>query len=248
MATVVTVMDRPGFDQCTDNIVVVQPRRRRLLWVPRDLWCADLGARVNAAYRLGGHAQLLSSLRGLGVEVDHSICVPRDTAERALGRVTVTVPVAEPLHFWYPLSPQTRIQDGRKAVDFQPPSEELRGERLHQWIGARHSRDPGRATSDLDRIRRQQVLVRALLRSGQPLTGVLSDPEPPAISSSDALADLAKVRWWWTMAALDQVVDRRIDGQMVLELVDPRPRPPRWRRGLARVTTLLVGPGRTRGQ
>ena len=34
MSTVVAVMDRPGWYQNTDTIVVVRPRRRELVWVP----------------------------------------------------------------------------------------------------------------------------------------------------------------------------------------------------------------------
>ena len=236
MATVVTIMDRSGFDQRTDNIVIADPRHRRLLWVPRDVWCPEVGDRINTAYRSGGHDGLLRGLRSLGFRVDHSVCIPRAATERFLGTVTVDVPIERPLRFWYPLSPQSRIEDGRREVDFDPPGEILSGERIHQWIGARTSRDAGERGSDLDRIQRQQVLVRALLRQGSELSAVVGGPELPSWSDETAARrDLRHVRWWWAMRGADQVRDRLIDGRQVLELLSPEPTPARWRRALHRV-------------
>lgn len=154
--------------------------------MPRDVWCPEVGDRINTAYRSGGHDGLLRGLRSLGFRVDHSVCIPRAATERFLGTVTVDVPIERPLRFWYPLSPQSRIEDGRREVDFDPPGEILSGERIHQWIGARTSRDAGERGSDLDRIQRQQVLVRALLRQGSELSAVVGGPELPSWSDEEA--------------------------------------------------------------
>ncbi|MCB9404689.1 MAG: LCP family protein [Microthrixaceae bacterium] len=243
MATVVTITDRDGFDNCTDNIVVVQPARRRLLWVPRDVWCENREERINASFKGGSHQRLIEDLKGLGIDVDHSLCLSRSAVERALSAVDVSVPVAQPLRFWYPMSPTERIQDGRKPVDFLPPSERLRGERVHQWIGARHVRDSSTPGSDLARIRRQQVLVRRLLREHFVFSAVLADPDAWKVSDRQAMVELGRVRWWWHMACTDQVADRNVAGQQVLELMSPEPKPPRWRRALLIVRSRLVGLG-----
>lgn len=251
MATVVTVMDRDGFDQRTDNIVVVQPRRHRLLWVPRDVWCPALGDRINVAFQQGSHAALIAALRSLGLDVDHSLCLSRGSVERALADVRVTVPVEEALRLWYPLGPSLRIEDGRKPVDFLPPSEDLWGERVHQWLGARYARTEGSPSSDLDRIRRQQVFLRALLRQGFDFGAVLHDPEPPLVSDPTALADLRRVRRSWGLRTTDQVVDRVEDARRVLDLRSPEPKPPRWRRGLHRLrpgTRPSTRPGTRHGR
>lgn len=236
MTTVVTIMDRAGFDQRTDNIVIVDPRRRRLLWVPRDVWCPAINDRINGAFCLGGHAQLIDALGSLGFEVDHSVCVPRGAVERLLEPVSVTVRVDHPLRFWYPLTPTTNIQDARKEVDFDPPREVLAGERIHQWLGARKGRDPKTRGTDLERIRRQQVFLRALLRQGVDLSMLTTDREPPSWSNADAARrEVAKVRWWWSMRCADQVADLEVDALAVLRLLTPEPRPPRWRRALRRL-------------
>ena len=112
------------------------------LWVPRDAWCEPVDDRINAAFKRGGHDALLGGLRSLGLRVDHSLCLPRSAVECALADATVTVRVREPMRFWYPLSPMTDCEDGRKPVDFDPPREVLQGERIHQWLGSRHGRDP----------------------------------------------------------------------------------------------------------
>ena len=243
VSTVVTVMDRDGFDNCTDNIVVVQPGRHRLLWVPRDVWCEPRAERINASFKRGSHQRLVEDLQQLGIEVDHSVCLSRSTVERALASIDVTVPVHQPLQFWYPMSPTERIQEGRKPVDFMPPRERLRGERVHQWIGARHVRDPSTPGSDLARIGRQQVLVRRLLRDGFDFSMVLADRERPLVSDPMAIEDLGRVRWWWRMAHTDQVADRQVNGQHVLTLLSPEPKPPRWRRAVRRLNPVGASRG-----
>lgn len=243
MATVVTVMDRDGLVHCTDNIVVVQPDRRRLLWVPRDVWCEPLGNRINQAFRKGGHQGLLDSLASLGITADHSICLPRGVVAQALERATVTVAVTTPLRFWYPLTPEATIEEGRKPVDFEPPREDLRGERIHQWLGARYGRDDEVPASDFGRIERQQVFVRALLRQHFDFSVVLDGLAESSFSSPAALDDLRRVRSWWRMAYTDQVADRTLDdGRQVLVLRSPEPKAkpklPRWRRAVARVGSV----------
>ena len=176
----VTVMDRSGWSANTDNIVVVDPAERRLLWVPRDLWCEGVGDRINTAFGRGGHACLIEALAEHDIGVEHSVCLAREAVEHALDDVQVTVPVAEDLEFWYPLAPREAIEDGRKVVRFRAPAETLEGERVHQWIGARMRVDG--PSTDFDRIGRQQVLVRCL--SGRRLrvrarSGARASGSPP---------------------------------------------------------------------
>ena len=88
----------------------------------------------------------------------------RSAAGEALRDVSVRVPVSRALVLRYPLAPEQPIEEGEKLVRFDPPAETLEGERIHQWIGARFELD--RPSSDLERVARQQVFVRALLEQG----------------------------------------------------------------------------------
>jgi len=216
MATVVSVMDRDGWDARTDNIVVADPDRRRLLWVPRDLWAESLRNRINCAFARGGHEGLLTGLEDLELDARHSLCVRREAIERALADLSVTVPVNEALDFWYPLSPNEPIEEGRKLVRFDPPAESLSGERIHQWLGARLR--PDRASSDLERIERQQVFVRTLLDDGFDFARVLERPELVSASSDRAIEELARVTSEWSFKTLGPVAPETIDGMMVLVL------------------------------
>jgi hypothetical protein len=207
-------MDRDEWGANTDNIVVVEADRQRLLWVPRDLWCPSLGIRVNKAYARGGHTGLLAALAEQGVTAQHSLCLRRAAAERALAGIEVAVPVDERLDLVYPLAPTTRIQDGRKVVTFRPPVERLSGERVHQWIGARRSLSG--AGGDLARIRRQQVLVRRVLEEGCDLSPAFADPDLVRASGPAALAEVAAVRADWRFEAIDDVAPRTIAGCEVL--------------------------------
>jgi anionic cell wall polymer biosynthesis LytR-Cps2A-Psr (LCP) family protein len=231
VATVVTVMDREGWDQRTDNIVVADPDRRELVWVPRDLWVESLRDRVNGAFCSGGHEKLIGALGELGLAVEHSLCVSRTAVERALSGVSVAVPVKERLDYWYPLSPTEEIEAGRKQVTFEPPQEQLSGERIHQWLGARFAVD--RASSDLERIERQQAFVFALLEDGFDWEQLVADSELVSTSSADAFTELAAVAADWKARTLGPVAPETIDEMMVLVLRKPAP-PRRWLRLLRR--------------
>jgi len=209
VSTVVTVMDREGPDANTDVIVLVEPSRRRLLWIPRDVWCPALGDRVNAAFKLGGHDALIGALAELRVRADRSVCVSRPAAGEALRGLSVQVPVSRSLVLRYPLAPEQPIEDGEKLVRFDPPAEILQGERIHQWIGARFELD--RPSSDLERIARQQVFVRALLEQGFDFSQVVASTSGP-----DAFDDLGAVEPTWRFSTLPRLRPATIDGKSVL--------------------------------
>jgi hypothetical protein len=203
-----------GWGGNTDVIVVVDLAQRTLRWVPRDLWCAGLGDRINSAFWRGGHEALIAALGEQGIASAHSVCLRREATEWASRHLTVTVPVTARLDLWYPESPNSPIEQGRKQVTFRPPTELLAGERIHQWIGARYSLASD--TTDFDRLRRQQVLLARLLEMRWKLAGVLSDTELVDISSAEAIDELKQVDAAWKMEILDDVTDAIIDGKMVL--------------------------------
>ena len=238
MATVVTVMDRGGWAANTDNIVVADPARRRLTWVPRDLWAESIRFRVNRAYARGGHEALAAALADLGLPVQHGLCVRRETTERALAGAEVTVPVREPLRFWYPLEPTAAIEDGRKPISFDPPQETLCGERIHQWLGARYRREGASSLPDVERLERQQVFVRSLLEQGFDFRAAVdADPSLIRASGAEAFEELSRVDATWRFETVDDVEPATIDGMMVLV---------RTRRARLSRLWARVAPGRRR--
>lgn len=208
MSTIVGVMDRPGFQANTDNLVLVEPARSRLTWIPRDLWCETLRARINRAFSRGGHELLVAALGALGFHVTASLVLSREATEEALADAVVVVPVPCRMTFSYPLTPCARIEDGSKQVVFNPPAEVLRGERIHQWMGARGT--------DLHRIERQKILVRRLLEKGFEFRRALARPAWYSISGADCLPDLARVRPDWQFETITELSPVTIEGQMVL--------------------------------
>jgi hypothetical protein len=214
MATAVCVLDRDDWKANTDNMVVVDPARKLLLWVPRDIWCPLFGDRINTAFARGGHELLHAALGEIGIEVAHSLCLRRHAVERALDGLAITVPVPAPLDLLYPLTPLTPIEDGRKVVRFRPPEERLQGERIHQWIGARRALFG--KTGDLARIGRQHIFVRRLLETGFDFRTAIADPELASMSSSAAIAEVAAVCSHWRFATLDGVRPSVIQGKEVL--------------------------------
>ena len=233
-AVVVAIHDRDNWTANTDIIVVVDVARRRLTWVPRDLWSPLIRDRVNAAFAKGGGRLLLDALAELGFTADSVLCLRRVASEAALEGASVTVPIDEPLDFWYPLTPISRIEDGRTEVSFRPPGETLSGMRLHQWLGAR-TMVSGQGT-DFHRIRRQIVFLRALIAQGFDFRRALKDPELVRITGKDPFPLLARVGARWRMQLYDWVDNALIDGKMVLI---PRKPKPWWRRQLRRLRQAL---------
>lgn len=251
VATVIAITDRGDWQSPTDVLVVVDPECRRLLWVPRDLWCESLGRRINAAFRVGGHGALMGALREHDIAVEHAVCLRREATERALRDVTVRVHVCTPMSFWYPLAPCEPIEEGRKRIAFDPPAELLSGERIHQWLGARfeisrplgwrervegrlrriawrwigRSHRPRGMLPDLDRIERQQAFVRELLVRGFDFSLTVSNPEWVSLSDPHALDELAQVTPRWRTQTFDDVKPRTIRRMNVLVRRVRRTRP-----------------------
>lgn len=215
----VAVLDEDNWLSNTDVIVVVDTRKRRLTWVPRDLWSDRTDDRINQAFRRGGGKLLAAALGDLGFPVQGVLCLRRAATEAALADLDVVVPVNEPLDYWYPLKPGMRTQDGRKHISFRPPEERLTGERVHQWIGARKA--VFRDGSDLQRLQRQAILLQVLLKSGFEFRRVVSDPELVAVWGRDPFAVLAGVLPDWRFIVFDKVVDSMVRDKIVL-----RPRRP----------------------
>lgn len=216
MTTVLSVMDRdehgPWMGR-TDVIVVVDPPARTLTWVPRDLWSEGAGCRLCAVYRQTSHAGLIGALAEHGLAVDHSVCLSRTASEAVLRDLRVTVPVERPMAFWYPTRHDRDTEEACKRVTFRPPEEWLRGERIHQWLGARHGAPP---PPDLDRIRRQQAFVMALLEQGDEWQQGIEEVGPVSISSPAAIDDLRAVSPAWRMETFGRLVNAERLGQIVL--------------------------------
>lgn len=216
-ATVVGVMDRDSWTARTDNVVVVDARRRRVVWVPRDLWSDAVGDRINEAFAQGGHELLEAAVREHGLPAESSVVLLRSGVERALDGLRVTVPVDRRRRYWYPLGPTLRLEDGRKLVCFDPPAEELSGERIHQWVGARRSADnPAPTLPDLDRIERQQLLLRTLLEDGFAFAKALEDPALVSISGFRAHEVLGTVQASWDFETYRRFQPATVGEKMVL--------------------------------
>lgn len=209
MSTIVAVMDGAGFAANTDILVLAQPEARRLLWVPRDLWCPGLQDRINTAYAAGGPARLAIALAEHGLSAQHCLCLSRAATEAALAGARVIVPVPERMEFDYPLARTQPIENGHKRITFNPPFEMLVGERIHQWLGARSG-------SDLHRLERQKVFVRRLLDRAFDFGLFLANPEWVQCSGPAVLAELAQVRSDWSFETLDGLQPARIEDKLVL--------------------------------
>ena len=215
MATVVGVMDERSLGGRTDVTVVVDPERKHLLWIPRDLWCEDLGDRVNRAFELRGHDGLKAALAEHGIAIDHGLVLSRAATERVIAGLDVMMPVAKSFTLTVPEVPGGHIREAKRAVRFDPPATRLHGVLVHDWLSGRYSSDRNEA-GDLGRIRRQQLLLVVLLGERADLSGVLDVPSEFDLSSDHALDDLAAVRTGWTCGTFGPLTPRRIDGKEVL--------------------------------
>jgi anionic cell wall polymer biosynthesis LytR-Cps2A-Psr (LCP) family protein len=208
-------MDERSLRARTDVTVVADPERKRLLWVPRDLWCPDLGERVNRAYELGGHAGLSDALAEHGIEAEHALILSRAATERVIAGLDVMMPVARAFTLTVPDVPGGEIEKASREVRFDPPATRLNGDLIHDWVAGRYSTDL-REAGDLGRIRRQQLLLAVLLGERADLRGALDCPDEFDLTSQAALGELAAVHANWILETLGPLTPRRIDGKEVL--------------------------------
>jgi hypothetical protein len=214
MSTVVSIMDRDNWSERTDNIAVVEPHKKRILFIPRDLWCDTLQNRINTAFRTGGHELLLACLNEHKIQVDSSICLRRAATIDGLKDIQIYVPIRKVMKFWYPLYPTRPIEDGRKSIVFTPPGELLSGERIHQWMGARYTIDEG--NSDIRRLDRHITLLHSLLEQNFDFTRLVANEEHFSTYGSSVFEDLRQVRAGWKLEVLEPVEHKKIGKRLVV--------------------------------
>ncbi len=166
---------RPGGSFRTDTIIVLSfwPSKRQvsMLSIPRDLWVSIPGwgmQRINTAYQHGelngypgGGAELMkATLReNLGIEVDHVAMVEFDGFKRIIDTLGgIEVPVACAYTDWRLLAPNLDPENEQnwQLYTVGPGYVHMDGD-LALWYARSRKR-----SSDFDRGRRQQEILRAL--------------------------------------------------------------------------------------
>jgi len=159
---VISILDLDGN---TDNIVLVDVTKKKLTWIPRDLYVFHIRQRLGHAFGRDGSRGLLRALRSLGFDVKYNICISHGDVRKVLDSLTITVPVELAADYYYPVVAFEPIEKGKKIISFFPPYEVLSGERIHQFLGARFrvNKEDYVDFSDFERIKRQMVFVKQLL-------------------------------------------------------------------------------------
>lgn len=205
-------------DQCnnTDVIAVVDTQKKIVTSIPRDLYSWSICNRVNAAYAKGGLSLFENVIKKAGYPCIASICIPKNVSMGALESASITVPIAQSMEYYYPMSPNQPIEEGKKIVAFHPPQEILSGERIHQFVGARSSVPTNLQTDlqDINRIKRQQIFAQALIKQKFDFRHFLH----PAVSLSNSLVFnlLAKVDLTYQWEILDDFFPCSVAGMSVL--------------------------------
>jgi LCP family protein required for cell wall assembly len=183
--------------QRTDTIMILHVDGDRdgasLISIPRDSWVDVPGygyQKVNAAFSLAGPSLAVRTVENLtGIRIDH-LAVVDWSGFRALidvvGGVTVTVPrTIEDPHF------DTVWTEGRRT---------LNGEQALLYSRQRY----GLPRGDLDRVRRQQAVVRGLVRSS---VATLRSAQPFEIYDLlDTLTENISVDSGWSFGELRSLV------------------------------------------
>lgn len=153
----------------TDIIIVLDPMMKKLTWIPRDVFSYRINHRINAAFSHGGHRCFIDAVKRLGFDkISHSVCIPMDTCKKVFSGIELYVDIPKEIEYYYPIKLFEPIENGHKIIRFEPPGESLKGERIHQFLGARIQVDPSKHTlfGDFERIERQQVFFKSLIREG----------------------------------------------------------------------------------
>jgi LCP family protein required for cell wall assembly len=130
--------------------------------LPRDSWVAVPGygmAKINAAYSYGGPALAVRTVEQLtGVHIDHLAVIDWDGFHHlidAVGGIDVTVPET--------------VYDAARDVTWTAGVHHLDGDQALDYVGQRYGLPGG----DLDRVRRQQAVLRTL---AEQTLGLRDDP------------------------------------------------------------------------
>ena len=145
--------------QRTDTIMVLHIDADRqgasLISIPRDTWLYVPGYgmnKVNAAFSFAGPSLAVETIEQMtGIRIDHLAVVDWDGLKNitdSLGGVTLTVP--------------RTIEDPHNHVVWTKGRQTLSGAQALLYVRQRY----GLPNGDLDRVRRQQAYLLALMRSG----------------------------------------------------------------------------------
>jgi LCP family protein required for cell wall assembly len=165
--------------QRTDAIMLVHIAADRsgayVVSIPRDSWVSVPGhgkAKINAAFSWGGPALAIRTVERLtGIKIDHMVVTDFTGFARItdlLGGVTITVPKA------------TRL--GNSSQTISAGTHRMDGQAALAYVRERYTLPAG----DLDRVKRQQNWIRAIMRSAS-VSGVQKDPQR-LLGLVDALA------------------------------------------------------------
>lgn len=126
-------------------------RSASVISIPRDSWVQIPGygmGKINAAYSYGGASLTIATVEALtGVHVDHLVLADWDgfrSVVDALGGVRVWVPAT--------------VYDSARGITWTAGVHDLGGQQALDYVGQRY----GLPLGDLDRVRRQQAVVRQI--------------------------------------------------------------------------------------
>jgi anionic cell wall polymer biosynthesis LytR-Cps2A-Psr (LCP) family protein len=225
---VICVMDRNEYTDNTDIIIVVNPNLKQLMWVPRDIYSNIIKERINAAYREGEEELLLECLNDIGFDIQHVICLLPNAIEQIFNYInTITVPVDTNRKLYYPLHRHKPIEEGKRIVEFNRPYEILSGDRFHEWIGARTGiktqkyEDTGYYKhnlfgSDIDRIFRQQILIKQILLDNIDFNDIYINTEFGRGINIDTINILKTIDNSWTFDYIKNYKGETVNNQRVL--------------------------------
>jgi LCP family protein required for cell wall assembly len=158
---------QPG-EQRSDTIMILHIDADRsaasLVSIPRDTWLEVPNhgwAKINAAFSWGGPSLAVETVEAFtGIHIDHLAMI--DWAGfvelvDAVGGIDVTVPAT--------------VTDSARGVTWRAGEHHLKGEEALLYVGQRY----GLPNGDLDRARRQQVVLRSLMGTALG-DGVTSSP------------------------------------------------------------------------
>lgn len=115
MSIVVCVMDRNGYNNNTDIIVIVDSEKKSIYWIPRDLYSPRIKRKINAAYCKVGPNGLKNCLKDLNIYVKECVCLLPLFIEQAIKIINkIIVPVEENEKYYYPLHRHKPIEKGKK--------------------------------------------------------------------------------------------------------------------------------------